>query len=111
MACRSYEVPCKPLAAVCDEHVRSEIHFLKIDVEGAEREVLEGCDFNRYRPWLLAIEATVPTTNTPSHEEWEPLVFAAGYEFALFHQINRYYVAREHSNPSSAAARCRRSVA
>jgi hypothetical protein len=92
----SYAVPCRPLADICAEHVRGDIHFLKIDVEGAEKSVLDGCDFTRFRPWLLAIEATVPCTYTPCHEEWEQQVLDAGYEFALFHKINRYYVAREH---------------
>lgn len=101
MSRRSYDVPCEPLAAVCAEHVRGEIHFLKIDVEGAERSVLEGCDFQRFRPWLLAIEATYPCTLTPSHAEWEQLVIDAGYEFALFNTINRYYVAREHADRKS----------
>jgi FkbM family methyltransferase len=93
----SYDVPCATLADICSGNVHGEIHFLKIDVEGAERSVLEGCNFNRFRPWLLAIEATVPCTYTPSHEEWEHLVLGAGYEFALFNEINRYYVAREHA--------------
>jgi FkbM family methyltransferase len=92
----SYDVPCATLADILTGNVPGDIHFLKIDVEGAERSVLQGCNFNRFRPWLLAIEATVPCTYTPSHEEWEHLVFDAGYEFALFNQINRYYVAREH---------------
>lgn len=95
MARRSYSVPCKPLADICAEHVQGDIHFLKIDVEGAEKSVLDGCDFSRFRPWLLAIEATEPCTYTPSHAEWEPLVLDAGYDFALSHEINRYYVARE----------------
>ncbi len=96
MRCQSYLVPSRPLADVCAEYAPPDIHFLKVDVEGAERSVLEGCDFKRFRPWLLAIEATIPFTYTPSHEEWEHIVLDAGYEFALFHQINRYYVAREH---------------
>jgi FkbM family methyltransferase len=93
---RDYSVPCRPLADICAEYAFSDIHFLKIDVEGAEKSVLEGADFNRFRPWLLAIEATVPDTTTPCHEDWEYLLLAAGYDFALSHQINRYYVAREH---------------
>jgi FkbM family methyltransferase len=97
MARSSYEVPARPLAAVCAEYAPREIHFLKIDVEGAEKSVLLGCDFNLYRPWLLAIESTVPCTYTANHEEWEQLVLAAGYELALYHKINRYYVAHEHS--------------
>jgi Methyltransferase FkbM domain len=88
-------VPCRPLREICAKYVRGDIHFLKIDVEGAEKSVLQGCDFNRFRPWLLAIEATVPTTQTPCYEEWEDLVLGAGYEFALAHEVNRYHVARE----------------
>ena len=92
---RSYSVPCRPLSDICAEYVRGDIHFLKIDVEGAEKSVLQGCDFNRFRPWLLAIEATVPRTRTACHGEWEDLVLGAGYDFALLHGINRYYLARE----------------
>jgi FkbM family methyltransferase len=92
---RAYPVPCRPLRDICDEYVHGDIHFIKIDVEGAEKSVLQGCDFNRFRPWLLVIEATLPTTQTPCYEEWEDLVLGAGYEFALFHEVNRYYVARE----------------
>jgi FkbM family methyltransferase len=92
---RAYPVPCRPLRDICDEYVHGDIHFLKIDVEGAEKSVLQGCDFNRFRPWLLVIEATVPNTQTPCHAEWEDLVLRTGYEFALFHGVNRYYVARE----------------
>jgi FkbM family methyltransferase len=91
---RTFEVPCKTLSEVCRSAPR-DIHFLKIDVEGAELDVIQSCDFTAYRPWILAIESTVPGTYIDAHEEWEPLVLGAGYEFALFHQINRYYVARE----------------
>ena len=69
--CQNYLVPCRSLADICAEHAPRDIHFLKIDVEGMERSVLEGSDFKHFRPWLLAIEATVPCTYTPCHEEWE----------------------------------------
>ena len=92
---RAYSVLCRPLREICAKYVRGDIHFLKIDVEGAEKSVLQGCDFKRFRPWLVVIEATVPTTQTPCYEEWEDLVLGAGYEFALAHEVNRYYVARE----------------
>ena len=98
MRCQNYLVPCRPLADICAEYAPRDIHFLKIDVEGMERSVLEGCDFKHFRPWLLAIEATVPCTYTPCHKEWEHIVLGAGYEFALFHQINRYYIAREQAS-------------
>jgi FkbM family methyltransferase len=90
-------VPVRPLAAVCAEHVRGPIHFLKIDVEGFEGEVLRGMDFARWRPWVLVIEATRPNSRATCHEGWEHLVTGHGYRFAWFDGLNRYYVAPEHA--------------
>jgi FkbM family methyltransferase len=90
------KVPVKTLASVCAEHVRGDIHFLKIDVEGFEGEVLRGMDFTRWRPWVLVIEATLPGSRETNHETWEPLVLTQGYRFAWFDGLNRYYVADEH---------------
>ncbi|WP_323140219.1 FkbM family methyltransferase [Massilia phyllosphaerae] len=90
-------VPVRPLAAVCAEHVRGPIHFLKIDVEGFEGEVLRGMDFGRWRPWVLVIEATLPNSRATCHQGWEHLVTGHGYRFAWFDGLNRYYVAPEHA--------------
>ncbi|MFL6671681.1 MAG: FkbM family methyltransferase [Massilia sp.] len=95
-------VPMRPLADVCAEHVAGEIHFLKIDVEGFEGEVLRGMDFARWRPWVLVIEATMPDSRVTNHETWEELVTSQRYRFAWFDGLNRYYVAEEH--PELAAA-------
>jgi len=72
------------------------IHFLKIDVEGAEAQVVRSVDLQRWRPWVLVIEATEPNSVASSHEEWEPLVLAAGYTFALFDGLSRFYVSPDH---------------
>jgi len=88
-------VPVRTLAAVCAEHVTGPIHFLKIDVEGFEGEVLRGMDFARWRPWVLVIEATLPNSRTTNHDTWEHLVTGQGYRFAWFDGLNRYYVAAE----------------
>ena len=90
-------VPLRTLRGICAEHVRGEIHFLKIDVEGFEGEVLRGMDFARWRPWVLAIEATLPNSRVTNHESWEALVTAHGYRYAYFDGLNRYYVADEHA--------------
>ena len=95
---REREVTVDTLAAVCREHAPPLIHFLKIDVEGAERAVLEGADFNRYRPWIMLIEATLPQSQVDCFADWEPLVLAAGYRFAWFDGLNRFYVAEEKWN-------------
>ena len=83
------------LDAVCVEHARQPIHFVKIDVEGGETQVLEGFDLQRWQPWILVIEATRPLTEIPSQAEWEPIVLAAGYEPVYFDGINRFYLAKE----------------
>ena len=90
-------VPVRTLAGVCEEFVRGEIHFLKVDVEGFEGEVLKGMDFARWRPWVLVIEATLPNSRVSNHAAWEHMVTTRGYRFAWFDGLNRYYVADEHA--------------
>jgi FkbM family methyltransferase len=90
-------VETRRLADICDEYVRGDIHFLKVDVEGAEKSVIDGSDFAKYRPWIVLIEATEPMTTTANHFDWEPTLIANGYLFAGYDRVNRYYVSREHS--------------
>lgn len=91
LAVKSYHVPIVTLAQVCEAHAPGDIHFLKIDVEGAERDVLEGADFKRFRPWIVVIEATLPNSREPRYDQWEHLLLAAGYAFAYFDGLNRFY--------------------
>lgn len=80
------------LAEICEEHVPPgiAIDFLKIDVEGWEERVIRGADWERWRPRILCIEATLPSSDIPAWE-WEPLVLAAGYAFVDFDGLNRFY--------------------
>jgi FkbM family methyltransferase len=97
MAVSAYTVPTMTLTQVCDQYVRGNIHFLKIDVEGHEAAALRGMDFRKYRPWVLVIEATEPMElDKPTHGEWEELVLRSGYTHVHTHLPNRYYVAHEH---------------
>ncbi len=91
-------VPMRTLSDICEEHVSGEIHFLKIDVEGFEKEVIIGANFQKFRPWILVIEATTPNSTEETYEEWENLVFKADYKFAYADGLNRFYVAKEHSD-------------
>ena len=92
----SRSVPMRTLADICAEFVKEDIHFLKIDVEGFEQDVVEGADFLRFRPWIVVIESTAPDATIEVHDQWEHLLLKANYQFAYADGINRYYVADEH---------------
>lgn len=92
---RVYDVPVTTLAAVCREHAPAVIDFLKIDVEGAEADVVAGADWRTFRPRIVLIEATRPLDGALTHAAWEPVLVAHGYLFAWFDGVNRYYVRRE----------------
>jgi len=85
------EVPIWTLARVVADHVPGPVDFLKVDVEGLEREVLAGADWSRFRPRVVVMEATVPKSDEPAHEAWESMLFEVGYRFAMFDGLNRFY--------------------
>lgn len=75
-----------------------QIDFLKIDVEGAERDVLESFDPRVLRPTVVVVEAIAVMTNRPTQQDWEHLLLDADYVFAAFDGINRFYVPAECSD-------------
>jgi FkbM family methyltransferase len=95
-------VPMITLAAVTEQLDGAEVQFLKIDVEGAERDVLLGGEWRAFRPRVIVLEAIKPKlpgsdiySFEPTWFEWEGLLFAQGYEFGLFDGLNRFYYRRE----------------
>ena len=92
------QVPSATLSSICNEYAPAEVHFLKIDVEGAEYSVLRGADFERFRPWIVLIEATVPLSLIPSFANWEPILLNSNYEYVYTDGINRFYISCEKSN-------------
>ncbi len=92
---RTVTLPMLTLADLCRRHDLQRIDFLKIDVEGAETDVLAGNDWTRYRPKVVVCEAIDPATNSPAHAAWEPILLEAGYRFRLDDTLNRFYVAEE----------------
>jgi FkbM family methyltransferase len=94
-AVRERRIGVTTLAAVCRRHAPGDIHFLKVDVEGTEAQVLAGADFATFRPWIVVVEATLPMTQTDASAAWEPALLAARYRFAWFDGLNRFYIADE----------------
>lgn len=91
------------LDAICEEHSVHTVHFLKIDVEGAERAVLEGFSF-RVRPWIVLVEATLPNTQIPAYSDWEHLLTGHGYRLVYQDGLNRFYLDDAHSELAQAFA-------
>ena len=81
----------------------SDIHFMSVDTEGSERDVLESIDFGIWRPWVLVVEATAPNSTESTRMLWEDLVLGAGYHFCLFDGLSCFYVAGEHAASLSRA--------
>lgn len=100
---RELTVPVKTLNHILEEtQIFSDIHFLKVDVEGSEKSVLEGLDLAQIRPWIILVEATEPNTQTLDYFQWENLITEYDYEFVYFDGLNRFYVAHEHRELAAA---------
>ncbi len=95
VAGRRVNKPVTTLAALCAAHAPAAISFLKIDVEGHEAEVIAGGDWTRHRPEVVLVEAIEPLSMRDSSHLFEPQLRAAGYRFAFFDNLNRWYVANE----------------
>jgi FkbM family methyltransferase len=93
----SETLPVVSLDSILHSHGDKPIHFLKIDVEGAERAVLEGTDLLEIRPWIVLVEATEPETQIRTDHLWADLLLDRGYAFAVFDGLNCFYVADEHT--------------
>jgi FkbM family methyltransferase len=89
-------LPVITLATLLENHRVQEIDFLKIDVEGAEADVIAGNDWERFRPKIVVVEAVSPGGGEPNWQHWEPVLLSKGYRFRLFDTLNRFYVAGEH---------------
>jgi hypothetical protein len=88
--------PVERLSVLIERAGLGAIEFLKIDVEGAEPDVLAGLDLARHRPRVILVEAINPNNPDATVEAWEPALTCADYRFVLFDNLNRFYVAAEH---------------
>lgn len=91
-ATQEIEVPIYSLQNICERHVQKGKRggFLKIDVEGFEEKVLDGMDFNWYRPAVITIEAE----GFEILGGWEKILVDNDYVAQYHHVSNRYYIDR-----------------
>lgn len=91
---REILVPTVRLDRVLEKMGR-EIHWMKIDVEGMELDVLRSWGGNPIRPWVIVIESTFPNTQEPTHHLWIKEVEARGYREVHFDGLSRYFLHEE----------------
>jgi len=84
-----YTVETVTLAGVIEENPLPHVHVLKLDVEGAEHDVLSGVDWDAFQPELLCIETD------HMREDWFPLLHDAGYERVFHDGLNAYLLAHD----------------
>lgn len=91
------QVPVLTLKSALKSLVGKDVHWLKIDVEGLEEQVLKGWDSLTLRPWVMVVEATIPNSPEQDYSSWDPILTRADYQFVYFDGLNRFYVAKEHA--------------
>ncbi|MFL6725631.1 MAG: FkbM family methyltransferase [Sphingomicrobium sp.] len=101
---RLRQVPVVPLSKLFADFGAETIHWMKVDVEGMERDVISTWGDSSIRPWALVIESVHPATHEPTEGAWLELLLARGYEEVAFDGLSRYFVASEHSNLGAALA-------
>lgn len=101
---RIITVPTVTLASLFEMMGEAPIHWMKIDVEGMEADVLESWGEHPARPAALVIEATLPNTQNPTHSAWHDMVTSRGYQFVAFDGLSRYYIHEAHAARGDALA-------
>ena len=89
------EIEVDTLESICGKYAEEIIHFMKIDVEGFELQVLNGANFKKFRPKIIVVESTEPNTQISTHMVWEQTLIKNGYSHCYSDGLNRYYLAAE----------------
>jgi FkbM family methyltransferase len=88
----------RTLDSICEDANPGEIHFLKIDVEGAEESVLRGASLTKYRPWIIVAESTKPLSAERCDDFITEYLASHGYKHVYFDGVNSFYLADEHGD-------------
>lgn len=83
---KDYKVEVITLAELFNAQKVKSINFMKVDVEGYEYNVLDGNDWELYRPNVICIEAN------HIEQDWHKLLIDNKYKKIFFDGLNEYYV-------------------
>lgn len=83
-------VPARRLASVLEELGLHHVDVLKVDVEGAEPDVVRGLLRGPVRPVVCVIEGMTPGLGRVPGDEAVALLVEAGYSHCMFDGLNHY---------------------
>lgn len=90
-----HQMNFESLDSICRKNKTGIIHFLKIDVEGCEGDVISSINFDFIKPWIIVVESTLPCSDETADTSWETTLKNAGYEFVFFDGLSRYYLSNQ----------------
>ncbi|MGY6552325.1 MAG: FkbM family methyltransferase [Erythrobacter sp.] len=101
---REILVPTVTLSGLFECYGLDLVHWLKIDVEGMEADVLASWGDHPARPAVLIIEATAPLSQTKTDMAWRQMVIERGYSDVVFDGLSRFFVHKDHKDLRNAIA-------
>lgn len=75
--------------------IRDSCQLCSLDVEGHERQALEGIDWTKFGPRVFVVEYAIYGTSPPANDstgEWEPILLENGYKRHASTPLNHIYV-------------------
>jgi FkbM family methyltransferase len=95
---KEHKVSTQKLSAITEKYCTGKlVHFLKIDVEGLEHQVIASADWQACRPVLLIVELinNEDTAGMQTQPTWHSMLIEANYHQVWFDGLNRYYLRQE----------------
>ncbi|NBP67066.1 MAG: FkbM family methyltransferase, partial [Bacteroidetes bacterium] len=88
------KVNTKTVESICDEHNIKQIHYLSIDVEGAEFDVIKSINFNKVFIDIIAFENNYNDVSVPIVkylEEKNYVVIHVSMDIFMIHKSSEFY--------------------
>jgi FkbM family methyltransferase len=80
--CDEIEVDLVPVNDILAANFRDDLHFLSIDAEGVDLQIMKSIDFDRFRPKIICVEAD---------GDFDAILKPIGYEFTAQTPDNLIY--------------------
>ncbi len=90
-----HRLQTRTLASILEEQPPSHFGILKVDVEGFEERVLLGNDWDRFRPALILVEATLPERRARRQTGIPDLLASKRYRHLHFDGLNDFYAEQD----------------